>query len=103
MNSNIRKMKRRNKGVLKYMMKNRKHIYNIKTGDYVALKDEYSSIYVDFITGFRFKVLEVDNTDNTLLLKDKYDNSGDYKYYDKDLFEKEKLDLDIINVYKNKM
>jgi hypothetical protein len=38
--NNLGKWKKRNKRVLKYMMKNRNEVYNFQTGDIVSIKDQ---------------------------------------------------------------
>jgi hypothetical protein len=105
--NNLVKSKKRNKRVLKYMMKNRKNVYNFKKGDIVSIKEHFINEQINGIThvtvGFRFIIIDVDKHDKTIKVKHKLHTLTETKhllYYNIQWFEKEKLDLDIINIYK---
>ena len=105
--NNLKNCKKRNKKVLKYMMKNRKNVYNFNKGDIVSIKEDIVNTKingtVEYSTGFRFIIVKIDKHDKKIKVRHKLDiikGNKHLSYYDIDLFEKEKLDLDIINIYK---
>ena len=88
-------------------MKNRNEVYNFQIGDIVSIKDQFlnesinGSIYDT--TGFRFFIIDVDKHYKTIKVKHKLDSIEGYnhlEYHNIEWFEKEKLDLDIINIHK---
>ena len=107
--NNLKECKKRNKHVLKYMIKNRNDMYNFKEGNFVSIKKQFLNEMINgrknHTLGFRFMIIKINKDGNGIKIRDKLDSSkGDHylKYYNIEWFEKEKLDLDIINIHKHK-
>ena len=107
--NNLKECKKRNKRVLKYMIDNRNEIYNFKKGDYVSIKKQFLDKMINGSNrntfGFRFMIIKINKNVNGIKIRNKLDSSKEdkfLKYYNIEWFEKERLDLDIVNIHKYK-